>query len=585
MTDSFATTVLGQTSSPKLAEFARDNSHYHQIKASGTNVEVLVIGRVSRGGKDVAAATLASMWKESGPEMLQRLGGHFALAVVDWEAREAMLAVDRFVTYELAWHRQADGTLHFGDSCARVAALMPTTKVDPQSIYEYIYCHVVPGPNSIFAGVRKMPPASYVHITPNGATVTEYWQPQFEERAGDVDERAEHLLETIARVVAAADVPGQTGCFLSGGLDSSTIAGCHSRHAGEASTAFTIGFDAPGYDEMHFSTAVSEHFGIDLVDYYVTAADIAESLPRIARAYDEPFGNSSAVPLLACATRAVEAGKSLLLAGDGGDEVFGGNERYLFQQYFRPYERSPQWLRRFLLDPLSACLPTKSGPALLRKAGRYFEQAKVPLPDRLEEYNFLHRMAPEAVFEDGFLGSVDQERPLREKRTRFWSIDAPTMLHRMLFLDWKYTLADNDLRKVGGMCDLAGIDVQYPLLHDDVVDIACGLPADLLIRGKELRFFFRRTVQDFLPATTLNKSKHGFGLPFGLWLSTHDPLRELVNDSISSMQRRHIFRRSFIEQMLNQHREEHAAYYGELIWLLTMLELWHQAQDDRPRHS
>ncbi|HNP37184.1 MAG TPA: asparagine synthase C-terminal domain-containing protein [Woeseiaceae bacterium] len=565
-------------------EVAPDSAQRRVVRVSvrkKDEVEVVVLGRSRpRDGQDfeneesTCADTIIRLWRQHGHELLPHLRGHFALAVIDSKKKQALLAVDRFVSLPVYWAKAVGGGFGFGTSLKDVARQTGNTAVDSQAIYDYVYAHVIPGPASIYSGVQKLPPASLVLFTPERSQVIEYWRPSFSERDGNIDERGRELLELIREAVGRDIASSPTGCFLSGGLDSSTVAGMHSQIVGGASEAFTIGFDAPGYDEMQYSKAVAKHFDLRLHDYYLSAQDIVDCMPQIAAAYDEPFGNSSAVAVFVCARLARESGMSVLLAGDGGDELFGGNERYRYQQYFHPYEKLPRMLRQYAIDPLARLIPTTSGPALLRKAGRYFEQARVPLPDRLEEYNFLHRNRPGDVFDTSFLEQLDTSLPLVAKRERYAACAAPTSLQRLLYLDWKYTLADNDLRKVGTMCRLAGIEVRYPLLDDDIVDFACELPAGWLIRGNDLRHFYRRAVADFLPQKTLAKSKHGFGLPFGLWLRTHTGLRELVGDSIVSLRKREIFRGDFLDRMQNDHRTENAAYYGELIWILTMLELW-----------
>ena len=148
----------------------------------------------------------------------------------------------------------------------------------------------------------------------------------------------------------------------------------------------------------------------------------------------------------------------------------------------------------------------------------------------------------------------------------------------MLGLDWRVTLADNDLRKVNRMCALAGVEVCYPLLDDEVLDIALRLPPQLKVKGMTLRFFFKDAMKDFLPQAVLTKSKHGFGLPFGVWMRSHAPLRQLADDSLASLCGRGYIRKDYIERLSRQHRDDHAAYYGDFIWVLMMLELWLQAQ-------
>jgi asparagine synthase (glutamine-hydrolysing) len=154
--------------------------------------------------------------------------------------------------------------------------------------------------------------------------------------------------------------------------------------------------------------------------------------------------------------------------------------------------------------------------------------------------------------------------------------DCPSddLLDHMLWYDWKYTLADNDLRKVTLMCELAGVRVSFPLIDEGVVDLSLKVPTAAKISGHELRSFFKSSVRDLLPTEIINKTKHGFGLPFGVWLKTHQPLQELVYDSLSSLKNRQFLNKGFVERVISEHRDGHASYYGSAIWDMMMLEQW-----------
>jgi len=152
-----------------------------------------------------------------------------------------------------------------------------------------------------------------------------------------------------------------------------------------------------------------------------------------------------------------------------------------------------------------------------------------------------------------------------------------TDLKRMLYLDWQQTLADNDLRKVRRSCELAGVPVRFPMLDDGLVDIAVRIPSNRLLRGRRMRDFYKQAVGGFLPPQIIDKRKHGFGLPFGVWMREDSRLRELAGDSLSDLARRPYFRSDFVHNVMNLHEAGHAAYYGELAWILMVLELWFKA--------
>jgi asparagine synthase (glutamine-hydrolysing) len=291
----------------------------------------------------------------------------------------------------------------------------------------------------------------------------------------------------------------------------------------------------------------------------------------IAAIHDQPFGNSSAVPTYYCAKLAREDGVRSLLGGDGGDELFGGNARYATQYLYSLYSDLPRVLRKGLIEPL-AFLPPEIGIA--GKLQRYIRNASVPMPARYDNYNLLERLGAETVLTAQFLEGVDRSLPPQQMAQAYASARAHSLVNRMLALDLRYTLADNDLPKVVRSCELAGVDVGFPLLNDAMVAFSARLRPRLKLKGTRLRYFFKEALRDFLPAQIITKTKHGFGLPFGPWLETHPPLRQIALDSLTGLKRRHIVRPEFIDELTSVHVRSHADYYGTMVWLLMMLEQW-----------
>jgi asparagine synthase (glutamine-hydrolysing) len=169
---------------------------------------------------------------------------------------------------------------------------------------------------------------------------------------------------------------------------------------------------------------------------------------------------------------------------------------------------------------------------------------------------------------------VQTEQPAELLREVYQRSDAQHFINRMMHLDLKFTLADNDLRKVGHMTEAAGIEVRYPLLDDALLDFSGQVPVHLKIKGTRLRHFFKEAVRDLLPPEIINKSKHGFGLPFGVWATTHAPLRDMVQDSLAAFERRQILQPAYLAELRHQHQSGHATYYGVMIWVVMMLEQW-----------
>ena len=531
--------------------------------------------RITGAGDDALAVLEA--YEVHGDSFLSLLHGSFALAVLDTRKGRALLAVDRMGVERLCYALQGP-RLVFGTSAEAVARASGAPRVRLQSLLSYLFFHMVPSVHTIFEGVRKLPPATALTFR-IGAQLTEsiYWHPQFVEtapRVTDLSELRHELHRALFAAVGAARPDERSGAFLSGGLDSSTVAAYLGKVTGRRARTFSIGFGLDQYDELRYARIANAHFNCDAREYQAGPTDIVAHFAAIAGAYDEPFGNASALPTLCCARLAHDNGVDHLLAGDGGDELFAGNKRYAEQQIFERYQYIPRWFRRALLEPLLSGLPPMLRVGLLRKARNYVAQANTPLPDRLETWNFLHRLGFDAVLHPDFAAAIDASEPVLHMRAVYGSSGARSRVNRMLAYDWRLTLADNDLRKVGAMCELGGVRVSYPMLHPDVIDLSLKVPPQLKMRGMELRTFYKQAMADFLPSEILTKTKHGFGLPFGLWLQRSPPLAALINDNLAGLRSRRIVRPEFIDRLMQLHGEDDASYYGVMIWTLAMLEQW-----------
>ena len=527
------------------------------------------------------AAALADNYRRKGRTCLQDIHGAFSVAIYDLNTQQVLLAVDRIGIRPLCL-AQIEGGVVFGATTDSVTAHPAVSNhLDPQALYDYLYFHMIPSPRTIYTGVEKLMPGQFA-LLENGRIRKEfYWRMEYRDTDGtpqqQLAEEFRGLLRTSVRR-ALSQPATKIGNFLSGGTDSSTLAGIVTEITGAPAETYSIGFEADGFDESHYAEIAVKHFGTRHHNYYVTPQDVVDAIPVIASAYDEPFGNASAVPSYYCAKMAREDGVNLMIAGDGGDELFAGNVRYVKQQTFEHYYKLPALLRQVLIEPLAMHTPGVKHVPPLRKLQSYIAQAKVPLPDRLESYNFLHRSPAHEIFQDSFLEMIELDEPLENMREVYQRASTDSTLHRMLHLDLKNTLADNDLRKVNRMCEMAGTAVSYPLLDDAMAEFSGRVPADLKIKGSALRYFFKDSLKDFLPPEILTKSKHGFGLPFGLWLNQHAPLRELVGDSLQCLRRRQYINPRYIDVLLNEQHREHASYYGVMIWVLVMLEQWLQSR-------
>ncbi|WP_438863385.1 asparagine synthetase B family protein [Neptunicella sp.] len=509
-------------------------------------------------------------------DLYSNLNGAFWLLIVD-KKNQTISLVNDHVGIQPCYYTLQNGNLYISDSLKLIKQQESVScTLAPQAIYNYFYFHCIPAPDTIYKECFKLAPANAVIFDANGAFTTEnLYRPIFAKHLDNPQQAHIDCLSVIEQTVKQ-QVTSDCGAFLSGGLDSSTVAGMLAKHQQPAKT-FSIGFEVPAFDETAYAQITAEHFNTQHETLYLKPEMAAKEFVKVAQYFDEPFGNSSAMAAYFCATFAREHGVTHLLAGDGGDELFAGNERYAKQKVFEHFHQAPKWLqalpRLAFNNPLAANLPG------LKKATSYIKQADVPLPDRLENYNFIKQLGADNMFPAAFLTEVDQEQPIELKRQRYKQCTSDDPVDSMLYLDWKFTLADNDLVKVTKMCELAGVTVDFPLLDRKLVDFSCTIPAEIKLPGGELRDFYKKSCKSFLNEATLAKSKHGFGLPFGVWMKENQQLKELTLASLQAFKARKIVNDSLIDQALKAHQSVHAGYYGELIWIMVILELWLQGNE------
>ena len=279
-----------------------------------------------------AANALLEGFARRGARTMDLVSGEYLLAAWSTQNRRGIVATDRFATYPLYFGAQ-DGRVAFAMRPDRVCALLSRApELDPRALHAYLYFHVVPAPLSIYRGVARLDVGEAVVFEAGGHSVQRHWSPVFVEEARFEFERERDAFMAALRRGVCESIgqgsPETVGCFLSGGTDSSTIAGLATEAFGAPARTFAIAFDVSAYDESRYSRLAAKHFGTIHTEHVLTPAEAAGAIDVLAAAYEQPFGNSSAVPTHVCARIARQAGVTRMLGGDGGDELYGGNERY-----------------------------------------------------------------------------------------------------------------------------------------------------------------------------------------------------------------------------------------------------------------
>ena len=530
----------------------------------------------SRSGASEAARWL-DRYQRLAESAADEVGGGFSVVIVDFSKRCAMVFVDRFGIEPLCY-RIGDATLGFADTACDVPG--STKTLSRQSLFDYLYFHVIPAPRTVYGDVLRLEPAHRLTASAASTASARYWKPQFAE--SDHGQRSERMVQFVDLVRRAVDEEAEessTACFLSGGTDSSTIAGVLTRLRGVPAHAYSIGFEEKGYDEMAYARIAARHFGLVHHEYYVTPDDLVGAIPKMAASFDQPFGNSSVLPAYFCALRAREDGSTRLLAGDGGDELFGGNSRYAMQKAFEVYHALPRRLRHTVLEPAACNSALFRGVPGFRQLGGYVRHSRAEMPDRLNAFNLLHFVGIEALLDPDFRAGLDEAEPIELQRETWAKSTAGSLVNRMLEYDWKFTLGDSDLPKVRAAVQLANMTVGYPFLSRELADFSLHVPPDWKVKGFTLRWFFKRALRSFLPNEILRKKKHGFGLPFGTWALRHSGLRDLAEDALRGIAERGIVRPAIANELLTTRLPQEPGFYGELVWILMMLELWMRSHE------
>lgn len=534
----------------------------------------------------------------------------FVMVLWDAAQRQVILVTDAFRTYPVVTALRQSGaepaTL-FAASDARLlrrAYELPDSQgrqqklaVDPKAIYHYLNFSFVPNESSIWQGVSKLAPGSILRW-PAGFTASHaaaageqplietWWDARYpEDNPDDEQTMASSLRQQVlasVRRYAQSDA-ANWGSFLSGGTDSSSISGIlaakRREFQGEQVNSFSIGFAEPGYDELAYAKIASDHFDMIAHQRRVSEADALAVIPQLVDAFDEPFGNASAIPTHYCALMAAEQGMNLLVAGDGGDEIFGGNERYLKDRIFAAYHNAPGAVRG-AGGVLASALGSMDS-RFPNKIKNFVRRATLPNPDRFYTDDAFASEQFDALLDEQFRAAVGLDDSLDLQRDLYGRADAKAELHRLMYLDLKMTIAANDVVKVTRATRLAGIGVAFPFLDRTLVDFTGGLPENTKLRGVKKRYLFKRAMAGILPQAIVKKKKQGFGLPISVWMRRPGPFRDFVNDTLMSTaaRQRGLFQASAIQGLLERHQRGAWDHAAEL-YILTMLELWQQRNLD-----
>ena len=517
---------------------------------------------------------LLHLYRRDGDEMLRHLVGMFAFALYDAPRRRLLLARDRLGQKPLWYARLADRVVFASEAKALLAHPNLEPRADETSITSYVTMGYIPAPASAWQGVLKLLPAHKMVLDNDLRGPTPYWSPRAVPLPTTPDARRQLVCEALSEAVAArmvSDVP--LGALLSGGMDSAIVVALMCRAAGRAGgvRTFTAGFDDPLFDERRDARRVAEHCGTDHTELLVHL-DPSGIVDDVLDRHDEPFGDSSALPtFLICR----EAGRhvTVALAGDGGDEVFGGYDRYRAVWLAERMGPAGYLAARLASHALRLVAPLEERHPLRR-----FIRFADALPHPPAVQYFMHRrlFGPaelERLLTDDFLSRVDVEAPAGWFCDLYESAEFDEEVPYAQRHDMMTYLPDDILVKTDIASMASSLELRAPLLDHRVVNLGLSLPAAEKVDRRQGKLILRQAFSDMLPPEVFRQPKRGFGVPLAAWLRGEllGTLRETLLDE--GLARRGIFRREALAGLINDHVSRRCDHRHRL-WALLVLARW-----------
>lgn len=520
---------------------------------------------------------LLHLYRLYGAEMLGRLEGMFAFALYDSERDSLLLARDRFGKKPLYYAVRGGQLIFASELKALVRHPHVAQQLDPAALRQYLAFEYVPAPRTIYRGVKKLEAGHFLRFEQGQVKVERYWDfpvdaPPFEGSAREAEAELIGRLDAAVVKRLRSDVP--LGVFLSGGIDSSAVLALTARHVEPgAIKTFSIGFTEPSYDESGHARTVARAFETDHREERMDAARAIDVLPEVVAQFDEPFADASALPTYLL-SRFARKEVTVVLSGDGGDELFAGYDPFVAHRLAHLARGLPASVLAGIGRGVRAVLPPSD--------------TNMNLGFRLERFlPHVHRdpVTRNQLWLSAFPPAAQGEllhRDLRGGEPVFQPLDEivgrARGLHWLTAVQWAYVrtyLQDDILVKVDRASMANSLEVRSPFLDSGVADLAARLPARSKLRGLTTKYVLKRALRGTLPAAIVRRPKKGFGIPKSQWL--REPLRRELEERFSSdsLEREGLFEPTTVRRLLTEHFERRADRQKEL-WTLLMFELWRE---------
>jgi asparagine synthase (glutamine-hydrolysing) len=550
-----------------------------------------------RGHSDTETL-LAAIEKWGVRGALEQASGMFAFALWDRAERTLTLARDRLGEKPLYYGRGPGGGPFLFASELKAIATHPEfePQVDRGSVALLLRYNNIPAPFSIYRGISKLMPGTFLTLRPGGSDpqIEEYWSVAAAAESGianpvqgsadEIVTRFGELMEQSVGQQMLADVP--LGAFLSGGVDSSTVVAVMQKLSERPVKTFTIGFYEPGYNEAEHARAVARHLGTDHTELYVTAAQARDVIPRLPEIYDEPFADPSQIPTYLVSQLARQH-VTVALSGDGGDELFGGYNRYLLSgTLWRRISRIPMPVRAAAARAIATVSPS-GWDRMARAAGGFLPKLAraQQLGDKMHKGAGLLRCGSDAALygsmiscwahpEDVVAGAVE---PRSQATGDTLPLRGLGSIERMMALDMTGYLPNDILVKVDRAAMAVSLETRVPFLDRDIVEFAWKVPFEYKIRGGRTKWIMRELLDRYVPASLIDRPKMGFGVPIDSWL--RGPLRDWAESLLGEQRLREegYFRADPVREMWQNHLSRRTNEQYRL-WIVLMFQSWLEAQ-------
>ena len=521
---------------------------------------------------------------------LQRAAGMFAIALWDRETRSLLLARDRAGEKPLYYGWQGNTFLFGSELKALRAHASFRADIDRDALLDYMRLGYVPAPRSIYRGIFKLMPGTVLKVPAQGASGTlpepvKYWSLKDAAERGLADpfagtdvEATDALESELRRAVleqSIADVP--LGAFLSGGIDSTTVVALLQAQSSRRVKTFTIGFHESDYQEAQHAAAVARHLGTEHSELYVTPRETRDVIPSLPMMYDEPFGDSSAVPTH-LVSRFARQHVTVCLSGDGGDELFGGYTRYRkTEETWRSLSRIPGFARRLLSLGCGAYARNSRTSASGWKARRL----ALYLSARTADECYAARILQFADADELMVGGQAHPGLRGFEASRGPALASGNLYDRMMYADAMTYLPDDILAKVDRAAMAVSLETRIPMLDHRVVELAWRLPLHMKVRGGVSKWLLRQVLYRHVPAALMERPKMGFGAPVGEWL--RGPLREWAEDLLqeSRLNREGFLNTRRVREQWTGHLNR-SSNAGDALWQVLMFQSWLAASSAEP---